>query len=70
LAIVNVLPIPALDGGRLMFVIIEGIRGGKRISSQVEGIIHMTGFGLLIGLILLMSYFDILRILGGGSFLE
>ena len=70
LAIVNVLPIPALDGGRLMFVIIEGIRGGKRISSQVEGIIHMTGFGLLVGLILLMSYFDILRILGGGSFLE
>ncbi|PKB65229.1 MAG: hypothetical protein BZY82_09330 [SAR202 cluster bacterium Io17-Chloro-G3] len=70
LAIVNLLPIPALDGGRLMFVIIEGIRGGKRISSQVEGIIHMTGFGVLIGLILLMSYFDILRILGGGSFFE
>jgi regulator of sigma E protease len=70
LAIVNILPIPALDGGRLMFVIIEGIRGGKRISSQVEGIIHMTGFGVLIGLILLMSYFDILRILSGGRFFE
>lgn len=68
LGIVNLLPIPALDGGRLMFVLIEGIRGGKRISPQREGIIHMSGFILLIGLVVVMSYFDIIRILSGDSF--
>jgi regulator of sigma E protease len=69
LAIVNVLPIPALDGGRLTFVLIEGIRKGKRIPPHLEGKIHMTGFAVLIGLILLMSYFDIIRIISGDGFL-
>ena len=68
LGIVNLLPIPALDGGRLMFVLIEGIRGGKKVSPQREGIIHMTGFIVLIGLVVVMSYFDIIRILSGDSF--
>ena len=68
LAIVNLLPIPALDGGRLVFVLVEGIRGGKKISPQREGIIHMTGFIVLIGLVVVMSYFDIIRILSGESF--
>ena len=70
LAIVNLLPIPALDGGRLLFVLIEGMRGGKRVSPKTEGVIHMAGFLSLISLIILMSYFDILRILGGNSFLQ
>ena len=68
LGIVNLLPIPALDGGRLLFVLIEGIRGGKKVSPQREGIIHMTGFIVLIGLVVVMSYFDIIRILSGDSF--
>ncbi|HJO60379.1 MAG: M50 family metallopeptidase [SAR202 cluster bacterium] len=68
LGIVNLLPIPALDGGRLMFVLIEGIRGGKKVSPEKEGIIHMAGFILLIGLVVVMSYFDIIRILSGNSF--
>ena len=68
LGIVNLLPIPALDGGRLMFVLIEGIRGGKKVSPQREGMIHMTGFIVLIGLVVVMSYFDIIRILSGDSF--
>jgi regulator of sigma E protease len=70
LGIMNILPIPALDGGRLMFVVIEWVRGGKRISAQKEGLVHMAGFVVLIGLILAVSYFDILRILNGGSILR
>ena len=68
LGIVNLLPIPALDGGRLMFVLLEGIRGGKRISPQKEGFIHLAGFMLLISLVVVMSYFDIMRILSGERF--
>ena len=70
LAIVNILPIPALDGGRLLFVLIEAARGGKRISSNKEGLIHMVGFATLIGLVILMSYFDLVRILTGGQILQ
>ena len=70
LALVNILPIPALDGGRLLFILIEGARGGKRISPRIEGIIHMAGFAALIGLIVVMSYFDVLRIVSGGTFIQ
>ena len=70
LALVNILPIPALDGGRLLFILIEGARGGKRISPRTEGIIHMAGFAALIGLIVVMSYFDVLRIISGGTFIQ
>ena len=70
LAVVNILPIPALDGGRLMFVMIEWARRGKRISPEREGMVHMVGFVILIGLIVIMSYFDIVRILNGGSFIR
>ena len=70
LGIVNILPIPALDGGRLLFVGIEWVRRGKRISPQREGLVHLVGFAILIGLILVMSYFDVVRILNGESFLR
>ena len=70
LALVNILPIPALDGGRLFFILIEWVRGGKRISPRIEGIIHMAGFATLIGLIVVMSYFDVLRIISGGTFIQ
>ena len=70
LAIMNLLPIPALDGGRLLFVIIEWARGGKRVSPRSEGIAHMVGFVALIGLIVVISYFDVLRALNGGSILR
>ena len=68
LAVMNILPIPALDGGRLAFVIVEWLRGGKRISPQREGLAHLVGFAIMIGLILLISYSDILRIVRGESF--
>lgn len=67
LGIVNLLPIPALDGGRLMFVIIECLRGGKPISPRREGMAHLIGFIVLIGLIVVVSYFDIVRLINGDS---
>ena len=70
LGILNVLPIPALDGGRLLFVGVEWVRRGKRISPQREGLVHLVGFVVLIGLIAVVSYFDVVRILNGESFLR
>lgn len=69
LGIVNLLPIPALDGGRLMFVIIEFLRGGKPISPRREGMAHLIGFLVLIGLIVVISYFDIVRLISGDGIL-
>ena len=63
LAIINLLPLPALDGGRIVFVIIEWLRGGRRISPRVEGIVHLIGFVLLIGLAIIVTYQDILRLI-------
>ncbi len=70
LAIFNILPIPALDGGRLMFVIIEWIRRGKRIPPEKEGLVHMLGFALLITLVLVVSYSDIARLIRGDSLIR
>jgi len=69
LGIINLLPLPALDGGRIAFVLLEAVRRGKRISARIEGMIHMAGFALLIGFILLVTYQDIIRIISGESLL-
>ena len=61
LAIVNVLPLPALDGGRFFFIVLEVIIG-KRINPKFEALVHAVGFILLIGLILVVSYNDILAL--------
>ncbi len=70
LGVVNILPIPALDGGRLLFVIIEWVRRGKRISPQREGLVHLVGFLVLISLIVVISYFDVVRLLNGDSLIR
>ena len=67
LAIINIFPLPALDGGRIVFVVLEWIRGGKRISAKVEGLIHTAGFFLLIAAMLAITYQDIARIIAGES---
>jgi regulator of sigma E protease len=67
LGIVNMLPLPSLDGGRIAFVLLEMIRGGRRISPKTEGFVHMVGFALLIGLIVLVTYNDIVNIITSGS---
>ena len=63
LGVFNLLPLPALDGGRLLFMIIELIRR-KPIPPEKEGLVHAIGFLLLIGLILLVSFNDIMRLAG------
>jgi regulator of sigma E protease len=68
LAILNILPIPALDGGRIFFVLVEIARRGKRISPEREGLVHLVGFAILIGLIAVISVQDIARIIRGESF--
>lgn len=64
LAIFNLLPIPALDGGRLVFIVVEMIRG-KPISPEKEGMVHFIGFILLMGLVLLITFSDIRMLIGG-----
>ncbi len=61
LGIVNLLPLPALDGGRLLFVGVEAIRG-KPIDPQKEGVVHFIGFALLMLLMLVVTWNDIQRL--------
>jgi regulator of sigma E protease len=62
LAIFNALPLPMLDGGRMFFVLIEIVRGGRRIAPEKEALVHFTGFVLLMSAVLLVTVFDIQRI--------
>jgi len=61
LAVFNILPFPALDGGRLSFIIMEIITG-KKISAKVEGIVNSLGMALLFGLIIIITINDFDRI--------
>jgi regulator of sigma E protease len=67
IAITQIIPFPALDGGRILFVLIEWVRRGKRISPRIEGIVHTIGFLVLLALLLLVTYQDIFRWATGGS---
>jgi regulator of sigma E protease len=67
LAIINLLPIPALDGGRITFVLIELARGGRRIAPEKERMAHLVGFALLMSLIALVMVNDIQRWIGGAG---
>jgi regulator of sigma E protease len=59
LAFVNALPIPALDGGRVLLVLIEVLRRGKRLSPEREGLINLVGMGLLLLLMLIVTLNDV-----------
>lgn len=61
LAIMNVLPIPALDGGRLFFILIEAFTG-KKVHPKYEGYAHAVGMVFLLGLIVLITAHDLVRI--------
>lgn len=63
LGVMNLLPIPALDGGRLFFLILEAIRR-KPIPREKEGMVHFAGFILLMGVMVLVCFNDVARILG------
>ena len=64
LGTMNLLPIPALDGGRLAFLLIEAVRG-KAIDQEKEGMVHMVGLMLLMGLMLLIMFNDIRNLMVG-----
>lgn len=70
LAIFNLLPIPMVDGGRLVFILIEFIRGGKRVSPEKEALVHFMGFVALIIFAVVVTWFDIVRIFNGDSLLR
>ena len=61
LAVLNLLPLPALDGGRIIFLIIEGVRR-KPLPPEKEGWIHLVGFVLVLGFAAVVAFNDILRI--------
>lgn len=65
LGIFNLLPIPALDGGRFVFLVIEAIRR-KPMKPEHEGMVHFIGFALLMLLIIVVTVCDVMRIFGGG----
>lgn len=61
LAIINILPFPALDGGRLLFLFIEKIKGNP-VSSKISSIVHGAGMAVLLALMLAVTYRDIVKI--------
>jgi regulator of sigma E protease len=67
LGIINLLPLPMLDGGRIMFLLIEIVRRGKRIAPEREALVHLVGFVAFIALALVITFMDISRIAAGES---
>lgn len=63
LGIMNILPLPALDGGRLLFMVVEAIRG-KAMPPEKEGMIHFAGIILLFGLMILLTFMDVKNLFG------
>ncbi|HEU0169708.1 MAG TPA: site-2 protease family protein, partial [Chloroflexota bacterium] len=61
LAIVNLIPFPALDGGRILFVGIEAARG-RRVNPRTEGFVHLVGMVILLAFVALISYHDLLHL--------
>ena len=62
LGVMNLLPLPALDGGRLLFLIVEAIRG-KRVDPDKEGMVHFVGMMLLFALMFFTFFNDIRKLL-------
>lgn len=62
LGVINLVPFPALDGGRAVFAVVEWLRGGKRISARIENAVNTVGFVALLGLLLVVTYKDILKL--------
>lgn len=70
LAILNLLPLPALDGGRLVFVILEVLRRGKRVAPEKEGLVHFVGLVILLTFMVAVAFMDVDRIISGNSLLQ
>jgi len=61
LGLMNLLPIPGLDGSRLVFMVIEAVRG-KPVGQKIEAAIHLAGYALLLGLMVFFTFKDVLRL--------
>jgi regulator of sigma E protease len=61
LAIINILPFPALDGGRILLILIELLRGGKRLKPEREGIINFIGMAILLTLMVIITVNDVIH---------
>lgn len=66
LAILNVLPFPALDGGRLFFIFLEGVIG-RKVLPKVEAMVHTVGMIILLALLLAVTAHDIIRLIAAGG---
>ena len=66
LAILNIIPFPALDGGRLLFIAIERIIG-RKVVPRIESIIHAVGMAILILLLIALTANDIKNLISAGS---
>ena len=64
LFLVNLLPLPALDGGRLIFILLEWVRRGRRIAPEKEGAVHAIGMLVLLGLMAVVTFYDYMRYFG------
>lgn len=67
LGLLNLLPLPMLDGGRALFVVIEVLRRGRRVAPEKEAMVHLVGFVVFITLAVVVTFADISRIVQGDS---
>lgn len=67
LGVINILPLPMLDGGRIAFVVLEVIRRGRRIAPEKEAIVHLVGLVLILTLAAFITVLDVQRLIGGES---
>jgi regulator of sigma E protease len=67
LALVNILPFPPLDGGRMLMLAIKALPGGGRISIRAERLTYAVGFMFLFGFLIWVTVFDVIRQFGGGT---
>ena len=70
LAFINVLPLPILDGGRALLILVEKLQGGKRLAPQRQVYAQLISLMLILSLVLVFSYFDVVRILAGQRILR
>jgi regulator of sigma E protease len=70
LAVLNILPLPMLDGGRVVFVLLEIARGGRRVSPEREAMVHFIGMVVLLSIAVVITFFDVARIFEGEGILR
>ena len=70
LAVLNILPLPMLDGGRVVFVLLEYARRGKRVAPHKEAMVHFVGLVAMLTLAVVITYFDVVRLFSGEGILR